>query len=139
LPALGAGGARFVGKNAFDYFVELENEAAVRALSPDHGRLRGLPVRGVIVTARASDGFDYDYVSRFFAPGAGVDEDPVTGSAHCALAPYWSERLGRVDLVGYQASARGGRVHTQVSGERVILGGTAVTVLRGELLAAALP
>jgi PhzF family phenazine biosynthesis protein len=139
LPALGADAARFVGKNAFDYFVELASEAEVRALVPDHGRLRTLPVRGVIVTARARDGFDYDYVSRFFAPGSGVDEDPVTGSAHCALAPYWSERLGRTDLVGYQASSRGGRVHTQVSGERVILGGTAVTVLRGELLAEALP
>jgi len=139
LPALGASGSRFVGKNAFDYFVELDNEDAVRALAPDHGRLRTLPVRGVIVTALARPGADYDYVSRFFAPGSGVDEDPVTGSAHCALAPYWSERLGRADLVGYQASLRGGRVHTQTSGERVILGGTAVTVLRGELLASALP
>jgi PhzF family phenazine biosynthesis protein len=139
LAALGATASRFVGRNAFDYFVELDSEDAVRALGPDHGRLRSLPVRGVIVTALARAGADYDYVSRFFAPGSGVDEDPVTGSAHCALAPYWSERLGRADLVGHQASARGGRVHTQVSGDRVILGGNAVTVLRGELLAAALP
>jgi PhzF family phenazine biosynthesis protein len=139
LAALGVAGPRFVGKNAFDYFVELDEDDAVRALAPNHSRLRTLPVRGIIVTARARAGADYDFVSRFFAPGSGVDEDPVTGSSHCALAPHWSERLGRDELVGYQASARGGRVHTRLAGSRVVLGGSAVTVLRGELVPAALP
>lgn len=133
LPALGLGEARFVGRNAYDYFVEVESEALVRGLKPDHTGLRKLPVRGVIVTAKADAG-GFDFVSRFFAPGSGVDEDPVTGSAHCALAPYWSARLGRDELVGYQASARGGTVWTRVTGDRVVLGGHAVTVLRGELL-----
>jgi PhzF family phenazine biosynthesis protein len=138
LPALGAARARFIGRNAFDYFVELEDDHAVRALDPDHRRLRKVRTRGVIVTAAAPPGADYDFVSRFFASGVGIDEDPVTGSAHCALGPYWSEKLGRRQLVGWQASPRGGRVHTRVEGERVVLGGTAVTVLRGELPAAAL-
>ena len=139
LPALGIASARFVGKNAFDYFVELDEDGQVRRLRPDHGRLRSLPMRGVIVTAGARPGADYDFVSRFFAPAVGIDEDPATGSSHCALGPYWSEKLGRRELVGWQASARGGRVHTRIEGERVVLGGNAVTVLRGELLAAALP
>jgi predicted PhzF superfamily epimerase YddE/YHI9 len=89
-------------------------------------------VRGVIVTARAA-GSEYDFVSRFFAPGAGVDEDPVTGSAHCALAPYWAAQLGREELVGRQASARGGIVRVRAKGKRVILAGQAVVVLRGDL------
>ena len=139
LPALGLASARFVGRNAFDYFLEITDEAQLAALEPDHARLRSLPVRGVIVTARASAASDYDFVSRFFAPGAGVDEDPVTGSAHCALAPYWSGLLGRDQLVGYQASSRGGLVQTRVVGERVLLGGEAVTVLCGEIATAALP
>ena len=90
-------------------------------------------MRGVIVTAR-SDTPHYDFVSRFFAPGAGIDEDPVTGSAHCCLGPFWAARLGKTDLVGYQASARGGVVRVRLEGERVKLGGQAVTVLRGELV-----
>jgi predicted PhzF superfamily epimerase YddE/YHI9 len=90
-------------------------------------------VRGVIVTGRAEDS-RWDFVSRFFAPGAGIDEDPVTGSAHCALGPFWAERLGKDQLVGYQASARGGVVRVRVAGDRVHLGGQAVTVLRGELV-----
>jgi predicted PhzF superfamily epimerase YddE/YHI9 len=90
--------------------------------------------RGVIVTSRAAAS-GYDFVSRFFAPRAGVDEDPVTGSAHCALTPYWTPKLGRPDLVGYQASARGGTVRVRLQGDRVMLGGQAVTVLRGELTA----
>jgi len=134
LPALGLEGARFIGRNAFDYFVEVDGEPIVRALAPDHSRLRRLPVRGVIVTSRAAEGAPYDFVSRFFAPGSGIDEDPVTGSAHCALAPYWSERLGRPALLGYQASARGGQVWTRLAGDRVVLGGRAVTVLRGALV-----
>jgi predicted PhzF superfamily epimerase YddE/YHI9 len=95
--------------------------------------LAALPVRGVIVTGRAEDS-RWDFVSRFFAPGAGIDEDPVTGSAHCALGPFWAERLGKDQLVGYQASARGGVVRVRVAGDRVHLGGQAVTVLRGELV-----
>ena len=133
LDALGIARATFVGRNKFDYLVEVDSEEAVRALAPDHARLRTIPVRGAIVTSRASNA-DYDFVSRFFAPGSGVDEDPVTGSAHCALAPYWSERLGRTDLTGYQASPRGGIVRVSVDGARVKLRGNAVTVLRGELV-----
>jgi predicted PhzF superfamily epimerase YddE/YHI9 len=118
-----------------DWLVEAADEAAVLALAPDFGRLRGLDARGVIVTARADADTAWDFVSRCFFPPVGIDEDPVTGSAHCALAPYWAERLGRDALVGRQASARGGTVHVRTAGDRVVLGGTAVTVLRGELLA----
>ncbi len=132
LPALGVT-AVAVGKNRMDYLVEVGSEAEVLAAAPDHTKLRRLPVRGVIVTARAGAGSDYDFVSRFFAPGSGVDEDPVTGSAHCALAPYWAAQLGRAELVGRQASARGGIVKVRADGERVILAGQAVVVLRGEL------
>ena len=120
-------------KNRFDYLALLEDEAAVARLAPDMTALRRLPVRGVIATSRASSA-GADFVSRFFAPAAGVDEDPVTGSAHCFLAPFWSARLGRPELVGRQLSARGGTVYTRVEGERVKLGGHAVTVLVGELL-----
>jgi predicted PhzF superfamily epimerase YddE/YHI9 len=123
----------YVGRTAFDYLVELESEAAVRELVPDLKELARLPVRGVIVTAR-SESDTYNFVSRFFAPAAGVPEDPVTGSAHCGLAPFWAERLNRTDLVGYQASERGGIVRVRLEGSRVRLGGQAVTVLRGELL-----
>ena len=103
---------------------------------PDFRRLAAVPVRGVIVTA-ASDDSHYDFISRFFAPAAGIDEDPVTGSAHRALGPFWSERLGKPRVVGYQASSRGGVVHVHARGERVTLGGRAVTVARGELSIAA--
>jgi len=133
LPALGIARAQ-VSQNRLDYLVEVSTEAEVRALQPDHTRLRRLPVRGVIVTSRATEsGADFDFVSRFFAPGSGVDEDPATGSAHCALAPYWAARLGKPAMTGYQASARGGVVRVRLAGDRVILGGQAVTVLRGEL------
>jgi PhzF family phenazine biosynthesis protein len=131
--ALGASGP-YVGRNAFDYLVELESESAVRSLRPDFARLRNFPVRGVIVTARSSQP-QFDFVSRFFAPGAGVNEDPVTGSAHCALGPHWSARMNKDELIGFQASARGGLVRVRVAGERVLMSGRAVTVLRGELLA----
>jgi PhzF family phenazine biosynthesis protein len=132
--ALGAA-PKYIGRNQFDYLVEVDGEATVRGLKPDHGALAALPVRGVIVTARA-DSPGYDFVSRFFAPGSGVAEDPVTGSAHCALGPFWQSRLGKRELVAYQASPRGGVVRVRVAGERVMLGGKAVTVLRGELLSA---
>ncbi|HJL46774.1 MAG TPA: PhzF family phenazine biosynthesis protein, partial [Polyangiaceae bacterium LLY-WYZ-15_(1-7)] len=104
--------------------------AAVRALEPDLRRLRAVDARGVIVTAA---GDAVDLVSRFFAPAVGVDEDPVTGSAHCALAPFWAERLGRKTLRARQLSRRGGRLELELVGERVKLRGAAVTTLRGEL------
>jgi PhzF family phenazine biosynthesis protein len=130
--ALGAA-PRFVGKSTLDYLVEVASEDVVRGLAPDIRRLRALPVRGVIVTAKASTA-GFDFVSRFFAPGVGVDEDPVTGSAHCTLAPFWATRLGKAEMTGYQASARGGVVRVRLVGDRVKLGGRAVTVLRGELV-----
>jgi PhzF family phenazine biosynthesis protein len=122
----------YVGRSQFDLLVELESEAAVRALDPDQSLLRQVEARGIIVTARA-DGGGYDFVSRFFGPRVGVPEDPVTGSAHCVLGPYWARKLGRNELVGYQASARGGTVRVRVDGDRVVLGGQAVTTLRGTL------
>jgi PhzF family phenazine biosynthesis protein len=129
--ALGAGAA-WVGRSRFDLVVELGSEAAVRALRPDVAALGRLDARGVIVTARAA-GEGLDFVSRFFAPAVGIDEDPVTGSAHCTLGPFWAERLGRAELAAYQASPRGGYLGVRVAGDRVLLTGQAVTVLRGEL------
>jgi PhzF family phenazine biosynthesis protein len=128
-------GARptYVGRSCFDLLVEMDGEDVVRALGPDFTRLLALGTRGVIVTSRGSTP-GLDFVSRFFAPGAGIDEDPVTGSAHCCLGPYWASRLGKRTLAARQVSARGGDVRVTVAGERVRLGGQAVTVLRGELL-----
>jgi predicted PhzF superfamily epimerase YddE/YHI9 len=123
-----------VCRNRFDYLVELASEEAVRAVKPDFTALRKLEIRGVIATARASE-TGFDFVSRFFAPAVGVDEDPVTGSAHCALAPYWAGRLGKLEMTGHQVSARGGVVRVKLIGDRVILGGQAVTVMTGDLLA----
>lgn len=123
---------KYLGKNKFDYLIEVDSERVVREMAPDFTALRQLPVRGVSVTSR-SDSPEFDFVSRFFAPGSGVDEDPVTGSAHCCLGPFWSGRLRKTELVAYQASARGGTVRVRVNGDRVILGGQAFTVLRGEL------
>jgi PhzF family phenazine biosynthesis protein len=122
---------QFVGRNRMDWLVEVESEADLRGLEPDLSLLRAVPCRGVIVTS-LSAAAEFDFVSRFFAPRSGIDEDPVTGSAHCCLAPFWSERLGSQELVGYQASARGGVVRVRAVGERVYLSGQAVTVLRGE-------
>jgi predicted PhzF superfamily epimerase YddE/YHI9 len=133
LDALGAK-AQFVGRNKFDYLVEVASEEEIRALQPDFATLRRLTVRGVIVTARSATP-EFDFVSRFFAPGSGIDEDPVTGSAHCALGPYWSKQMGKTEFTAFQASTRGGVVRVCVKGDRVILGGQAVTVLRGELAA----
>jgi len=132
LPALGIAEAKFVGKNVFDYLVEIESDAALRALSPDHSTLRKLPVRGIIVTAKSTSP-EFDFISRFFAPGSGIDEDPVTGSAHTALAPYWADILGKQEMTGFQASARGGVVKVRMAGDRVKLGGQAVTVMTGVL------
>jgi predicted PhzF superfamily epimerase YddE/YHI9 len=163
LAALGIEKALFCGRNRMDWLVEAESEAALRALHPDFASLAKVEARGVIVTARPSpppvlpfregrgggekktplprgegtgegdSGGEADFVSRFFAPRAGVDEDPVTGSAHCALAPYWGAKLGRREMTGFQASARGGVVGVRLRGGRVELAGNAVTVLRGEL------
>ena len=130
--ALGAS-PKYVGRSRFDYLIELETEALVRDLRPDFGRLRQLPVRGVIVTSPATTP-GWDFVSRFFAPASGIDEDPVTGSAHCCLAPFWSARLGKTTLVARQVSARGGTLRVALDGDRVRLAGQAVTVLRGELV-----
>ena len=128
---------RAIGRSKFDYLAELADEATVRALKPNHHLLRQLPVRGIIVTAMAdpANAHNYDFVSRFFAPGSGIDEDPVTGSAHCSLAPYWAVRTGKVEMTGYQASLRTGIVKVRPVGDRVFLSGQAVTVLRGELAA----
>ncbi len=136
LGSLGAAAPRFTGRNRLDFLVELESEEAVRAVRPDFAALAAAtrPARGVIVTAR-SDSPERDFVSRYFAPSAGIDEDPVTGSAHCCLGPFWAERLGKSNLIGYQASARGGTVGVRVAGGgRVALIGRAVTVSRGELV-----
>jgi PhzF family phenazine biosynthesis protein len=133
LESLGVSNPVYVGRNKFDYLVEVASEEIVRNLNPDHAQLRKIEVRGVIVTSRATE-TDADFVSRFFAPGSGIDEDPVTGSAHCCLTPYWSARLGKDEMTAYQASPRGGYVYVQLAGDRVKLRGHAVTVLRGELL-----
>jgi predicted PhzF superfamily epimerase YddE/YHI9 len=135
LQAVGAPSPVAVARNRFDILIEVADEATVRSLAPDFGRLASLPVRGVMVTAAADElvSSGIDFVSRFFAPAVGVDEDPVTGSAHCCLGPWWADRLGVTDLVGRQLSARGGTVGVSVRGERVMLAGKAVTVLRGEL------
>ena len=131
LAALGQTPVR-VERNRLDYLVELESEAAVRAARPDLTRLRNVQTRGIILTARSSTAAA-DFVSRFFAPSVGIDEDSVTGSAHCCLAPYWQRYLGKAEMVGLQLSRRGGVVHVQVDGDRVRLSGQAVTVLRGVL------
>lgn len=125
--------ATFVGRTRFDHLVEVVNESIVREARPDFQRLSAVRTRGVMLTAR-SDNADYDFVSRFFAPAVGINEDPVTGSAHCSLGPYWGKILGKQTLRGYQASKRGGVVSVEIREDRVSLGGTAVTVLRGELL-----
>ena len=123
------------GPNTGDLLVELADEKAVLGLSPDHRGLVRHSERGIIATARAEDpSGGYDFVSRCFFPRVGIDEDPVTGSAHTALAPYWSQRIGRPELTGLQASARAGIVRTALRGDRTLLNGHAVTVIDGELL-----
>lgn len=123
----------FVGKSKFDYLLVLDGAAAVRSVQPDFRRLSEVPTRGVIVSSDCDD-TRFDFVSRFFAPAAGVDEDPVTGSAHCCLAPFWGERLSKSQMTGFQASSRGGVVQVRVARDRVILGGPAVTVFEGALV-----
>lgn len=123
----------FVGMSQFDYLVAVDSEETLRALKPDLSLLACVPVRGVIVTSRSSSP-EYDFVSRFFAPRAGINEDPVTGSSHCTLAPYWEGLLSKREMTAYQASPRGGVLRMGVHGKRISIGGQAVTVLRGELL-----
>jgi PhzF family phenazine biosynthesis protein len=129
--ALGASPV-FVGRNRMDLLVVLGTADEVRRLEPDFGLVARIKARGVIVTAR-SDTPDVDFVSRFFAPQSGVAEDPVTGSAHCCLAPYWRAQLGKDEMIGRQVSKRGGLVSVRCVGNRVILGGRAVTVVEGVL------
>ena len=120
-------------RTPFDVMIEVDSAESLRAFAPDMRVVGSLQARGLIVTAR-SDSEPYDFISRFFAPQSGIDEDPVTGSAHCALGPYWSKKLNKSDLLAFQASPRGGVVRVGMRGERVILGGKAVTVFRGELI-----
>ncbi|MDV6030041.1 MAG: PhzF family phenazine biosynthesis protein [Phycisphaera sp. RhM] len=127
-----------VAKSNEDVFAVIDSEQTLRTVCPDFGRLAEIETRGVIITA-ASSAVGVDFVSRFFAPRCGINEDPVTGSAHCCLAPYWSQRLGRSSLTGYQASPRGGVVQTEVVGDRVQLSGQAVTVMEARFLIDSLP
>jgi PhzF family phenazine biosynthesis protein len=124
---------RFVGRSRLDYLVEVDDESTVRSLRPDLAALRGVEARGVIVTSAAGSA-GCDFVSRFFAPATGIDEDSVTGSAHCALGPYWAAKLGRTSFTAHQLSKRGGVVRVAVEGDRVRLAGQAVTITRGELI-----
>ena len=123
----------YIGMSAEDVLFEAADEDAVRSIKPDFATLRSLPARGVIVTSRSSDK-RFDFVSRFFAPAVGVDEDPVTGSSHTVLVPYWAGRLGRTSFTAYQASARGGVLYLRLAGDRVRIAGGAVTIIRGEIL-----
>jgi PhzF family phenazine biosynthesis protein len=123
----------YVGKNRTGLLVQIATEDQVRTMQPDFAALKKLPAHGVVVTSRSTQP-QFDFVSRYFAPQAGIDEDPVTGSAHCCLGPFWAKQLHKEQLIAYQASARGGIVRVRVAGDRVHLGGQAVTVLRGELL-----
>ena len=121
------------GLSKFYQMAVLESANAVRAMRPNFLKMKELPTLGVIVTALSGDP-QFDFVSRFFAPAMGVDEDPVCGSAHCCLGPYWGSRLGKTELRAYQASARGGVLHLRLESDRVALIGQAVIVWRGELL-----
>jgi predicted PhzF superfamily epimerase YddE/YHI9 len=132
LEALGVS-AKYVGKNQFGYLVELESEVTLRELTPNFKRLTTVPMRGVVVTSTSADPL-FDFVSRFFAPAIGVDEDQVTGSAHCCLGDFWRKRLNKSEFLAFQASARGGVVKVRVVKDRAFLSGKAVTVTRGELL-----
>jgi PhzF family phenazine biosynthesis protein len=122
----------FIGRSAEDILIEVAGEEALRSLEPDFAEIKSLPARGVIVTSHSS-GAEYDFVSRFFAPAVGVNEDPVTGSSHCVLTPYWAQRLGKASMTAYQASSRGGVLKVRLDNDRVRISGRAVTVIRGEL------
>ncbi|BAZ53631.1 Phenazine biosynthesis PhzC/PhzF protein [Nostoc sp. NIES-4103] len=123
-----------VFENSLGYLVEVESEDLVRQMQPNFEEIKKLPVSNVLVTSTTNDDSTYDFVSRFFAPGLGINEDPVTGAAHCCLASFWRDRLAKDEFLAYQASSRGGVVKVRYSGgDRVFLAGQAVTVLRGEL------
>jgi PhzF family phenazine biosynthesis protein len=132
LSALGVD-IQYVGKNRFDFLLEVDSAETVRKMTPDFTLLRTISARGFMVTSR-SDSSEYDFISRFFAPAFGINEDPVTGSAHCCLGPYWAKKLGKEELTAFQASARGGVVKVRVGDDRVYLGGQAVTVMRAIIL-----
>jgi predicted PhzF superfamily epimerase YddE/YHI9 len=123
----------FIGRSQFDYLLELPSPAYVRSVQPDFARLKKVPARGVIITAASPH--PYDFISRFFAPAVGVDEDPVTGSAHTSLTPYWSAILGKTSLNAFQASSRGGELRLRLNHDRVGISGQAVTVFSGQLQA----
>jgi len=123
-----------IGRNQFDVLVEFESEGLVRELEPDFTRLKKVEARGIIVTARSSNP-EFDFVSRFFAPAVGIDEDPVTGSAHCCLAPYWMKKTGKNPLRAFQASSRGGILDVENVDDRVLIRGCAVTIFEGTLFA----
>ncbi len=135
LAAMGVKAPQFVGRTRFDYILLVGSPDEVRSLRPNFRKLAEVPTRGVIVTARSDDP-RFDFISRFFAPAVGIDEDPVCGSAHCCLTHFWAERLAKHELMAYQASVRSGVLRLRLDGGRVILGGQAVTVWEGELLAA---
>ena len=123
----------YTGKTKYDVLLEVDSEEVIRNLMPDFTLLKSISVRGVIVTSRSFSS-EYDFISRLFAPGAGIDEDPVTGSAHCCLGPFWGKKLNKSTLTGYQASERGGTVIVHLMDDRVRLAGRAITILRGDLL-----
>jgi PhzF family phenazine biosynthesis protein len=135
-PELGSEDLLSLSENSLGYLVQLASEAWVRQLKPNFAAIATLPVSGVIVTSAATSGSPFDFVSRFFAPALGIDEDPVTGAAHCCLGPHWHHQLHQTEFLAYQASARGGVVKVRCAGDRIFLGGQAVTVLQGKLLAA---
>ena len=130
--ALGNVNFLYCGKNDFDYLVELDSEDVIKSLKPDFELLKQITTRGIIVTSR-SRSLEFDFVSRFFAPSLGIDEDPVTGSAHCTLGPYWVKKLSKSKFVAYQASSRGGIVQVELKGDRVLLRGRAVTIFSASL------
>jgi PhzF family phenazine biosynthesis protein len=134
LEALEVAAPVFVGKSRYDLLVQLRSAEEVRVLKPDFRKLRKVPTRGVMVTARSDDP-RYDFTSRFFAPAVGIDEDPVCGSMHCCLAPFWAQQLGKQEFLAYQASARGGVLRVRVCGDRIQLSGQAVLVWQGEIVA----
>ncbi|WP_202077959.1 PhzF family phenazine biosynthesis protein [Caldalkalibacillus salinus] len=136
LNAMGINNVNYIGKNKWDYIVEIEKEEELISLKPDFDLISKLPVRGVIVTTKSKQK-EYDFISRFFSPAQGINEDQVTGSAHCCLAPYWNNKLQKDEFIAYQASKRGGKIKIKVRGEDIYLFGKAVTVYKGELSSSA--
>ena len=124
---------KYSGKSQFDYIVEIESEEVLREISPDFSLLQKVDTRGVIVTAKSMDR-KYDFISRFFAPGAGVNEDPVTGSAHCCLGPYWEKKMNKSEFHAYQASPRGGELSVNVMEDRCVLIGECISIMKADLL-----